>query len=257
MTQNKLILPIVVDSSTPTVTDDKNAGFIIGMLWLTATSLYVCTGVNVGAAVWTVVGGGGGGGVSSVALSLPSFITVTGSPITTAGTLTGTLADQVKNTVFVGPSTGADAAPTFRILAKEDVNSALNSALLGGTNVDITDNGDGTFTITATEVNVVDKSADYTLVLADKGKLIRHPSSDTTARTFTIPSNASVAFPIGTAISFLNEDAAGIATIAINSDTLKWVGTAGTGSRALAPGGMATAIKVASTLWWINGAGLT
>lgn len=71
---------------------------------------------------WAACSGGGGGGtVTSVALSLPSFITVSGSPVTTSGTLTGTLATQVANTVFAGPTTGADAAPTFRALVAADI----------------------------------------------------------------------------------------------------------------------------------------
>lgn len=62
----------------------------------------------------------GGGSVSSVALSLPSFITVTGSPVTTTGTLTGTLASQTANTVFIAPN-GSAGAPTFRLLAAADI----------------------------------------------------------------------------------------------------------------------------------------
>ena len=64
-------------------------------------------------------------GVTSVGLSLPSFITVTGSPVTTTGTLTGTLATQTANTVFAGPTTGSPAAPTFRALTLDDLGTAL------------------------------------------------------------------------------------------------------------------------------------
>lgn len=64
---------------------------------------------------------GGSGSVTSVGLALPSIFTVSGSPVTTAGTLTGSLATQVANTIFAGPTTGADAAPTFRILVAADI----------------------------------------------------------------------------------------------------------------------------------------
>ncbi len=60
------------------------------------------------------------GSVSSVALALPAIFTVTGSPITTSGTLTGTLATQVANKVWAGPTTGANASPTFRSLVAAD-----------------------------------------------------------------------------------------------------------------------------------------
>jgi hypothetical protein len=65
--------------------------------------------------------GAGSGSVTSVGLALPSFITVSGSPVTGAGTLTGTLATQVTKTFLAGPTSGADAAPTFRTIAAADV----------------------------------------------------------------------------------------------------------------------------------------
>ena len=63
----------------------------------------------------------GTGTVTSVALSLPSIIAVTGSPVTTSGTLTGTLTTQAANAIFSGPSSGAGAAPTFRSLTTADI----------------------------------------------------------------------------------------------------------------------------------------
>ena len=102
------------------------------------------------------------------------------------------------------------------------------------------------------------QSAAYTTVLADSGKHIYHPAADTTARTWTIDSNANVAYPIGTAITFDNDYGAGALTIAITSDTMVLVGSAGsTGSRTLASGGQATAIKVTATRWRIGGTSLT
>lgn len=101
------------------------------------------------------------------------------------------------------------------------------------------------------------QSVAYTAVLADAGKHIYHPSADTTARTWTIPANSSVAYPIGTALTFVNDTSAWVLTIAITTDTLvlAWAGT--TWSRTLAANGMATAIKVTSTRWMISGTNLT
>lgn len=101
------------------------------------------------------------------------------------------------------------------------------------------------------------QSANYTAVAADAGGVIYHPTTDTTPRTWTIPANASVAFEVGTAITFDNDDGAGAITIAITSDTLVQVSTGATGSRTLAAGGSATAWKVTATRWRINGAGLS
>lgn len=101
------------------------------------------------------------------------------------------------------------------------------------------------------------ESVNYTLVAADASKHILHPSADTSARTFTIPANASVPYPIGTTLTFINQNGAGVVTIAINSDTMRLAGAGTTGSRTLAANGMATAIKITSTEWIINGTGLT
>lgn len=101
------------------------------------------------------------------------------------------------------------------------------------------------------------KSADYTLVLSDSGKHILHPSSDTTGRTFTIPANSSVAFPIGTAVTFVNQNSAGAITISIATDTMRLAGPGTTGNRSLTANGIATALKITSTEWIISGTGLT
>ncbi len=61
--------------------------------------------------------------VTSVGLSLPGIFTVSGSPVTSSGTLTGTLANQSANLIFAGPSSGSAAAPTFRALASADLPS--------------------------------------------------------------------------------------------------------------------------------------
>jgi hypothetical protein len=115
---------------------------------------------------------------------------------------------------------------------------------------------DGTDAVGFRNVPQNSQSAAYTLVLADAGKHIFHPVGDNNARTFTIPANSSVAFPIGTAITFINMAVANV-TIAITSDTLTLSSAGTTGSRTLATNGSATCIKITSTQWLISGSGLT
>lgn len=115
---------------------------------------------------------------------------------------------------------------------------------------------DGTDAVGFRNVPVNSQSAAYTLVLADSGKVILHPSSDANARTFTIPANSSVAYPIGTAITFINMTSQ-VVTIAITTDTMNLSSAGTTGSRSLAQYGSATAIKITSTNWLISGSGLT
>lgn len=101
------------------------------------------------------------------------------------------------------------------------------------------------------------QSAAYTCVLTDGGKHMFHPSADTTARTYTIPANSSVAYPIGTALTFVNQNGAGVISIAITTDTMRLAGAGTTGTRSLAANGVATAIKLTATEWIISGTGLT
>lgn len=86
--------------------------------------IYVWTG-----AAWTAPSGSGT--VTSVDMTVPSILSVSGNPITGAGTLAVTLATEVKNKVFVGPATGSDATPTFRLLVGADL-PLPQSAALGG-----------------------------------------------------------------------------------------------------------------------------
>jgi len=100
------------------------------------------------------------------------------------------------------------------------------------------------------------QSAAYVLTLADAGKHIFHPADDVFARTYTIPANSSVAYPIGTALAFINMTLQ-VVTIAIDTDTLYLSGTGTTGSRTLAQYGSASAIKITATSWLIAGSGLS
>lgn len=99
------------------------------------------------------------------------------------------------------------------------------------------------------------QNGNYTLVLADAGKHIYHPSGQAAA-TYTIPANSSVSYSTGTAVSFVNLSANAV-TIAITTDTMYLSSAGTTGSRTLAQYGVATAVKIASTSWIISGSGLT
>lgn len=115
---------------------------------------------------------------------------------------------------------------------------------------------DGTDSVGFRNTPINSQSTAYTLVLADAGKTIYHPASDNNARTFTIPANGSVAYAVGTVLTFVNLAAANV-TIAITTDTMYLAGLGTTGSRTLAQYGIASAVKVDSTNWVISGNNLT
>lgn len=67
---------------------------------------------------------GTGGTVTSVGLSAPaSILSVSGSPVTSSGTLALSLVTQAANTVWSGPTTGSPANPIFRALVTADIPS--------------------------------------------------------------------------------------------------------------------------------------
>lgn len=84
----------------------------------------------------------------------------------------------------------------------------------------------------------------------------KHIYTTVTGQTHTIPANGSVPLEIGTTIVFINP-ASVTTSIAITSDTLLLAGAGTTGTRTLAPYGMATAVKITSTSWMISGNGLS
>ena len=162
-------------------------------------------------------------------------------------------ADGTANQVIVTNGSGvlswaAGPSGTYLPLAGGTMTGAITFA--SGQTVDGT-NGIGYINIPQNS-----QSAAYTLVAADAGKHIFHPSTDANARTFTIPANGSVSYPIGTAISFVNMTSQ-VVSIAITTDTMYLAGTGTTGTRSLAQYGTATALNMTSTTWIISGAGLT
>jgi hypothetical protein len=78
--------------------------------------------------------------VTSVAMTVPSFLAVGGSPITSSGTLAVSLATQAANTFFAGPTSGAAAAPTFRLPINTElpVVYKVSVVALSAANVSIT-----------------------------------------------------------------------------------------------------------------------
>ena len=162
---------------------------------------------------------------------------------TGASTLTGVLKGN-GTSAFTAATAGTD------YVAPSGALGTPSSGTLSSCTVD------GTDAVGFRNVPVNSQSAAYTLVLADSGKVILHPSSDANARTFTIPANSSVAYPVGTAITFINMTSQ-VVTIAITTDTMYLSSAGTTGSRSLAQYGSATAIKITSTNWIISGSGLT
>lgn len=135
--------------------------------------------------------------------------------------------------------------------------------VLAGTGVDSTFNVTGGCRLNLSHIGFrggleqIIVAADTTLGAKHANKQIFHAVADTSTRTMTIPANASVPFPIGTAFTFIVQNGSGDLSIAITSDTLRTAGGGATGTRTIADNGRATAIKIAATEWQIDGNGMT
>ena len=99
-----------------------------------------------------------------------------------------------------------------------------------------------------------DATADYTAVIADAYQVLV-PMNKATAVAFKIPTNASVAFPVGTAITILNKGAGTVTISAVTSGTTT-VLSAGATAAAPTLGQYKTAvcIKTATDTWYVAGA---
>ena len=109
-------------------------------------------------------------------------------------------------------------------------------------------NGLTTFTIGS------DQTGDYTAVLTDQYQTLV-PMNKATAIAFKIPTNASVAFPVGTAITVLNKGAGTCTISAVTSGTTTVLSA---GATAASPTVLqyksAVCIKTSSDTWYVLGA---
>ena len=109
-------------------------------------------------------------------------------------------------------------------------------------------NGLVAFTVNA------DATADYTAVIGDAYQTLV-PMNKATAVSFKIPTNASVAFPVGTVITVLNKGAGAVTISAVTSGTTTVLSAgAVAASPTLAQYKTAACIKTATDTWYVVGA---
>ena len=93
----------------------------------------------------------------------------------------------------------------------------------------------------------------YTTILNDNGQVIT--MNNASANTLSIPTNASVAYPVGTQINVLQIGAGQTTIQAVTSGTTSILSTAATAAapKIRARYGMATCIKAATDTWYVVG----
>jgi hypothetical protein len=93
----------------------------------------------------------------------------------------------------------------------------------------------------------------YTFVLTDNGRLVT--ASNAAAQTYSIPTNASVAYPIGTQINIIQIGAGQVTINAVTSGTttISSTGATSTAPKLRAQFSSATCIKANTDLWYVVG----
>lgn len=138
---NATSAPTINLSGTPNIAASNVTSGIFDTARLGAGTPSISTFLR-GDGSWAATGAGIGS-VTSVGLALPNIFSVSGSPVTTTGTLTGSFTTQSANTFFAGPTTGSANTPSFRALVAADIPS-LDAAKIGSGTVNTARLGSGT-----------------------------------------------------------------------------------------------------------------
>jgi hypothetical protein len=140
------------------------------------------------------------GTVTSVALTVPARQSVSGSPITSSGTLAISDNAQSANQILAGPSSGSAAVPTFRALVAADIPNITESQVTNLT---------------------TDLAAKAPLVqpFVFGGYLSGVPAASYTI-TFPIPSDISPAFPanLANSVGFCDTNPTSTATVLVKDN---------------------------------------
>jgi hypothetical protein len=152
-----------------------------------------------------------------------------------------------------GLGTGVEtflATPSSTNLAAAVTGETGSGALVFGTSPTIT-----TPTLSDPKINLAfdAETASFTAILANNGQVVTMDNGS--ANTFSIPTNASVAFPIGTQINVLQIGAGQTTIQAVTSGTttIQSTGASAAAPKLRARYSAATCVKAATDLWYVFG----
>ena len=204
------------------------------------TSLaYTATDGDITAVVaGTGLSGGSTSGSATLAIDTSVVVDKTTAQTLTNKTLTTPIISSISNTGTVTLPTSTDT------LVGRDTTDTLTNKTLTAPNLN------------DPKVNLAfdaQTGTTYTAVLSDNGQVIT--MNNASANTLSIPTNASVAYPIGTQINVLQIGAGQTTIQAVTSGTTVILSTAATAAapKIRARYGMATCIKAATDTWYVVG----
>ena len=198
-------------------------------------------------------------------------LAVTAAKIASDAVTTAKILDSNVTTAKIADSAITSAKIADGAIVNADVNAsaAIDKTKISGTAITAADTGTVTSTmitdgtIVNADINasaaidlgkladatIDEKSADYTLALTDKNKFIKM-SVTSTANTVTVPTNASVAFPIGSQIHIIQYGTGKTQVIPV-SGTVTIYATPGAYLRAQYSS--ATLLKCDTNIWMLMG----
>ena len=267
---NAVLAQEVINSAQP------NIGSVGTLTALNVNDTIVSVGLTANTGDITVTAGvfaGDGGSISNVVganvtgevgfaavANSVAIANVSGAGNIATVNLDGNTANYLDGTGSWGPvtATTATTAGTVTTAAQPNITSLGTLVTLdvtgniSGGNINANTNG---FAIGYKEIPPVVLSANDTIALEDSGKHFRSTTAGNI--TLSIPTNATVAFPTGTAISIVEQAAGNILVNAISGVTLYHAGNSTAGNRVLSTYGVATLMKVDTDTWFISGTGVS
>lgn len=210
----KRLVPAVIATAAPAVTDDETKGYKVGMWWFDTThiSIYWCKSITTGAADWESVTGGGGGG----------------------------------GTVLTGADAAGSGVSVYDAAGSSSTVIAIRT-LLQGANTTITDNGDGTITIASSGGGggAVDPGLDYDTLITGLSGIVGHwRMNEALAATVAIDMIG------GNNLSRLGADVAGMPGGVLGSYYGSWRTTSGL--RNTAPTGLPLGATARTMIAWVR-----
>jgi hypothetical protein len=166
-------------------------------------------------------------------------VTLTGSQTLTNKTITSPVISTITNsgTLTLPTSTGTVALTSDITVTASSTTTLTNK------------------TLTDAKINLAfdAETASYTAVLANNSQVVT--MNNASANTFSIPTNASVAFPIGTQINVLQIGAGQTTIQAVTSGTttIQSTGASAAAPKLRARYSAATCIKAGTDLWYVTG----